>query len=198
MENKVLAAKKPSDAINAARQQLLKAKVQFDYMHARWKKTLGRFSGAVLFWEAYKIQANFEVSKMLMQEDFLFWSHFTGLLLAFFMTISPWISRHAIVKRVIFLNKEFITVLALAEMILFGHISFAGLNANIFIEEGVSIPNPKRHIPFASALYLVALLADIYMNRQHDKSFQQFKEVDTLYRELLDKEKNAVDPKSTK
>ena len=194
MEQKVRNASKPSEAINAARQQLLKAKVQFDNMHARWKKTMGRIALGVVVWEAYRIKSNKATS--VEECDLLCWAHVAGLLLAVCMMASPMIQKYPRLRNMFRFSKESITVLFVIEMFLFIYNSRSGLNGDIRAAENVLLPNPDRHYPFASLVYLVALLADMYMVRQHNHSYKQFKSVDTLYRELIEQEQKVGDSKS--
>ena len=196
LENKVLNASKPSEAVNAARQQLLKAKVQFDNMHARWKKTLARIALGVVVWEAYRIKTSKATS--VEDCDLLCWAHVVGLLLAVCMMAGPMIQKYPRLRNMFRFNKESITALFVVEMFLFIQNTRSGLNGGILAEENVLLPNPDRHHPFASLVYLVALLVDMYMVRQHNHSYEQFKTVDTLYRELIEREKKEEDPNSAK
>jgi len=194
MEQKVRKASKASEAVNAARQQLLKAKVQFDNMLARWKKTVSRVAFGVVIWEAYRLKSSninsFE------ECDLLHWAHIAGLLLAFCMMAGPLIHKYPRLRLMFRYNKESITALFALELCLFVHNTYSGLNGNIFAEENVSVPNPNRHHPFASLVYSVALLTDMYMVRQNETSFAQFQTVDKLYRELLEREGKEAESKS--
>jgi hypothetical protein len=193
MEEKLLKASKPSDAVGVAREQLIKAKVQMDNMHAKWKRNTTRLAGVVMFWEAMHCKECYRGMDSLKDNDALCWSHYVGISLAFLMMLGPWLVRNQTLKRVFRFNKETIAALFCSEIILFAYNIYTGNNRDIHVEADVYTRNPNKHYPFASMVYVIAMFIDIYMVRQNDKSYKQFQEIDALYRRLIEKESKSAE-----
>lgn len=196
MEAKVKNATKASEAVGVAREQLIKAKVQMDNMHAKWKRNTSRLAGVVIFWEALHCKDCYKGMSSLERNATLCWAHYVGIALAFFLMLGPWLLRHPIARRIFRYNKETITALFFSEVLLFGYNTYTGRNSDIVVDMGITAPNPYKHYPFAGLVFLIAFLIDVYMVRQNAVSCKQFQTVNDLFRQMCEKESKAEALKS--
>jgi len=186
----------PLEAVALARKEVIKAKVQLEDMHGKWKRSSGKLAAAVFLWEALHLKQYEQHSsnspqwqQLLWEEgDLLLWAHVVSLALALYLMAGQWLATHKRLKVFLTGRKAIMTLLFLAEVGLFAANCWLQSNADLAVageEKGaVAVGNPHRHYPFAGALYAALLGQDVYMSQQQAQSYRRFAGVNRLYREL--------------